>query len=54
MLCAVVEYNTMKEYGLAGDAWLADDTGRLVTDQMRTDRPFEAVFSGLFTEVALI
>jgi len=54
MLCAVVEYNSMKEYGLAGDAWLADDTGRLVTDQMRTDRPFEAVFSGLFTEVALI
>jgi hypothetical protein len=53
MLCAVVEYNTIREFGLAGDAWLADDAGREVTERMRTDRPFEAVFSGLFTEVPI-
>jgi hypothetical protein len=53
LLCTVVEYNSMKEYGLASDAWLADEMGRSVTRLMRTDRPFEPVSSGLFTEVAL-
>jgi hypothetical protein len=53
LLCAVVEYNSMKEFGLANDAWLADETGRSVTQRMRTDRPVEPVSSGLFTEVAL-
>ena len=53
LLCAVVEYNSMKEFGLAGDAWLADETGRSVTQRMRTHRPVEPVSSGLFTEVAL-
>jgi hypothetical protein len=54
LLCAVVEYNSMKEFGMAGDAWLADDAGRSLTERMRSDRPFEAVSSGLYTEVALI
>lgn len=54
MLCAVVEYNSMKEFGMAGDAWLADEAGRSLTERMRTDRPFEAVSSGLYTEVAMI
>jgi hypothetical protein len=53
LLCAVVEYNSMKEFGRASDAWLADETGRSVTQRMRTDRPVEPVSSGLFTEVAL-
>ncbi len=53
MLCAVVEYNSMKEFGMAGDAWLADEEGRSLAERIRTDRPFEAVFSGLYTEVAL-
>ena len=44
----------MKEFGLASDAWLADETGRSVTQRMRTDRPVEPVSSGLLTEVALV
>jgi hypothetical protein len=53
LLCAVVEYNSMQEFGRASDAWLGDETGRSVIRRMRTDRPVEPVFSGLFTEVAL-
>jgi hypothetical protein len=53
LLCAVVEYNSMKEFGRASDAWLADEMGRSVTQRMRADRPVEPVSSGLFTEVAL-
>ena len=53
LLCAVAEYNSMKEFGQANDAWLADETGRSVTQRMRTDRPVEPASSGLFTEVAL-
>jgi hypothetical protein len=52
-LCAVMEYNSMKEFGTAGDAWLADDTGRSITQRMRNDCPFEPLSSGLFTEVTL-
>jgi hypothetical protein len=52
-LCAVMEYNSMHEFGIAGDAWLADDTGRSITQRMRTDSPFEPLSSGLFTEVTL-
>jgi hypothetical protein len=54
MLCTVVEYNSMREFGIAGDAWLADEAGRSLTERMRADRPFEAISSGLYTEVALI
>jgi hypothetical protein len=54
MLCSVVEYNSMREFGMAGDAWLADEAGRSLTERMRADRPFEAVSSGLYTEVTLI
>ena len=53
MLCTVVEYNSMREFGMAGDAWLADGAGRSLTERMRADRPFEAISSGLYTEVAL-
>jgi hypothetical protein len=52
-LCAVMEYNSMKEFGTAGDAWLADETGRSITQRMRDDSPFEPLSSGLFTEVTL-
>ena len=52
-LCAVMEYNSMREFGMAGDAWLADDAGRSITGQMRNDRSFEPLSSGLFTEVTL-
>jgi hypothetical protein len=54
MLCAVVEYNSMREFGIAGDAWFADEAGRSLTDRMHADRPFEAVSSGLYTKVALL
>jgi hypothetical protein len=54
MLCAVVEYNSLKEFGLAGDAWFADDAGWTLIERTRTNRLFEAAFSGLFTEVTLI
>ena len=46
-LCAVMEYNPMREFGMAGDAWLADDAGRTITGQMRNDRSFEPLSSGL-------
>ena len=52
-LCAVMEYNSMREFGTAGDAWLGDDTGRSITQRMRTDSPFEPLSTGLFTEVTL-
>jgi hypothetical protein len=52
-LCAVTEYNSMSELGAAGDAWMADDAARQLTDTMRTDSPFEPVSEGLFTEVEL-
>jgi hypothetical protein len=52
-LCAVMEYNSMRDFGTAGDAWLADDTGRAITQRMRDDRPFEPLSAGLFTEVTL-
>ena len=54
MLCTVVEYNSMRDFGMAGDGWLADEAGRSLTERMRADRPFEPVSSGLYTEVALI
>jgi hypothetical protein len=54
MLCAVVEYNSLKEFALAGDAWFADNAGRTLIERMRTNCPFEAAFSGLFTGVTPI
>ena len=50
-LCAVMEYDSMRAFGVAGDAWMTDDTGRRLTEQMRTDSPFVPISSGLFTEV---
>ena len=50
-LCAVMEYNPIREFGIAGDAWLADDAGRSITGH---DRSFEPLSSGLFTEVTLL
>ena len=52
-LCAVMEYDSMREFGIASDAWMTDDAGRRLTETMRGDCPFEALSSGLFTEVAL-
>jgi hypothetical protein len=52
-LCAVMEYNTMSEFGTAGDAWLAEDAGRAIAQRMRNDSPFEPLSSGLYTEVTL-
>lgn len=52
-LCAVMEYDSMAGFGVAGDAWMTDDAGRRLTEKMRTDSPFVPISSGLFTEVAL-
>jgi hypothetical protein len=54
LLCAVMEYNSMREYGEAGDRMLTDDDARRLTNTMRSDAPFEPVSSGLFTEVAIM
>jgi len=52
-LCAVMRYNSMKDFGKAGDAWPTDDEGRSMTARMHNDSPFEPISSGLYTEVAL-
>jgi hypothetical protein len=52
-LCAVVEYESMRAFGVAGDAWMTEEAGRRLTEQMRTDSPFLPISSGLFTEVEL-
>jgi hypothetical protein len=52
-LCAVMEYNSMTEFGAAGDSWMADEAARQLTETMRTDSPFEPLSAGLFTEVAI-
>jgi hypothetical protein len=53
-LCAVIEYNSMTEFGAAGDSWMADDAARQLTETVRTaDSPFEPLSAGLFTEVAI-
>jgi hypothetical protein len=54
LLCAVMEYSSMKEFGQAGDRWTADDDARRLIGTMRGDSPFEPVSSGLFTEVAIL
>jgi hypothetical protein len=54
LLCAVVEYNSMNEYGQAADWWLSDAEGRRLIDAMRGDSPVDPVSSGLFTEVTIL
>lgn len=54
LLCAVMEYSSMREFGEAGDWWLSDAEGRRMTETMRSDSPFEPVSSGLFTEVTVL
>jgi hypothetical protein len=54
LLCAVMEYDSMRAFGQAGDAWMADDAARRLTGTMRGDSPFEPVSSGLFTEVDVL
>jgi hypothetical protein len=54
LLCAVMEYNSMREYGEAGDRLMADEKARELTQTMRGDAPFDEVSSGLFTEVAIL
>ena len=53
LLCAVMEYNSMREFGQAGDAWMGDEAAQRLIQTMRGDSPFEPVSSGLFTEVVL-
>ena len=52
-LCAVIEYESMREYGVVGDAWTMDDTGRRLVTTTRTDCPYMPTSTGLFTEVAM-
>jgi hypothetical protein len=52
-LCAVVEYESMRDFGIAGDAWMTGEVGRRLTERMRDDSPFTPISSGLFTEVSL-
>jgi hypothetical protein len=52
-LCAVMEYDSMTEFGRAGDAWMADDDARRLTETMRADSPFMPGSSGIYTEVTL-
>jgi hypothetical protein len=52
-LCAVMEYDSMTEFGRAGDALTADEAARNIIATMRDSSPFEPVSAGLFTEVAL-
>jgi hypothetical protein len=49
-----MEYDSMRAFGQAGDAWMADDAARRLTGTMRGDSPFEPVSSGLFTEVDVL
>jgi hypothetical protein len=48
-----MEYNSMREFGQAGDAWMGDEAAQRLIQTMRGDSPFEPVSSGLFTEVVL-
>ncbi len=52
-LCAVMEYNSMKDFGIAGDAWQTDDAGKTLIERLRNDSPFQPLSAGMFTEVAL-
>lgn len=54
LLCAVMEYSSMEDYGRASDLWLTDPDTRRATEIMRNDSPFEPVSSGLFTEVSIL
>jgi hypothetical protein len=36
----------MSEFGAAGDAWMADDAARQLTDMTRSDSPFEPLSAG--------
>jgi hypothetical protein len=52
-LCAVMEYESMRAFGSASDAWLASGTGRDLMETARTSSPFMAISSGIFTEISL-
>jgi hypothetical protein len=54
LLCAVMQYDSMRGFGQAGDRMMADDAARRLTGTMRGDSPFEPVSSGLFTEVDIL
>jgi hypothetical protein len=54
LLCAVMEYNSIREFGEASDRLMADESARRLTDRMHSDSPFEPISSGLFTEVAVM
>jgi hypothetical protein len=54
LLCAVMEYDSMREYGQGIDAWVTDPDTRGTLDKLRSGQPIEAVSSGLYTEVAIL
>jgi hypothetical protein len=54
LLCAVMEYNSMREYGQGIDARMATPEGQRFLQTMRSGGPIEPVSSGLFTEVAIL
>jgi hypothetical protein len=53
-LCAVMEYASMREFGMAADAWMTDAAAQRLTATMRATSPFEPISSGLYTEVTLL
>lgn len=54
LLCAVMEYDSMREYGEGADSWLTEDDTRGALDALRSGGPIQPVSSGLFTEVAIL
>jgi hypothetical protein len=53
MLCAVIEYESMRDFGQGSDWWLTSPEGRQALDTMRNGGPLDLVSSGLYTEIAL-
>jgi hypothetical protein len=48
-----MDYESMTDFGRAGDAWMADDEARRLTETVRADSPFAPSSAGLYTEVTL-
>lgn len=53
LLCGVMEYESMREFGQGIDARLGDPEGQRVIGMLRSRDAIEQVSSGLFTEVAI-
>jgi hypothetical protein len=52
-LCAVMQYDSMTDFGRAGDAWMNDEEARRLTETTHADSPFAPTSSGLYTEVTV-